>query len=454
MESIFREYDIRGIFDKELNEDIVKKIGFFLGKRIKKIGDFVGIGYDARSHSLALFEWLKSGFNEAKIIVLDMKMVPTPVNYFSNFCKFKIDNSQITPAASVMITGSHNPPEYNGFKITIDKKPFFGKEIYSLAKDVLESEIKIKDFNISYFIDAKQKYIDYMIQNFKHIANLDRKIAIDCGNGVAGVVLEPIFDSLGLDYVPLYCNPDGTFPNHHPDPSVEENLKDLKSLLKDVDFGFAYDGDGDRVAFLTKEHNFKGDELAIIFAKNIENPYVIGEVKCSQVMYDEIDKFGKTFMYKTGHSNLKIKIKELNASLAAEVSGHIFFADRYFGYDDAIYATLRILELIKNGVDFDLEIKKLPKVYNTPEIKIETTEEKKFEIIKSLKEALKNPPSSFPKIRKIIDIDGVRIVFDKGWALVRASNTTPVLVTRFEAVDKEMANLYQEKILEILKKIV
>ena len=450
---IFREYDIRGIFEKELNENIVKKIGYYLGKEIKKIGDYVAIGYDARVHSPILSKWLTSGFNKAGIKVLNMKMVPTPVNYFSNYQEFQIDNKKITPNASVMITGSHNPPEYNGFKITIDKKPFFGKDIYNLSKEVLNSKIEIEDNEKSYYIDAKDKYINYMVENFSHLKGFDKKIAIDCGNGVAAIALEPILNRLEIDYEGLYCEPDGTFPNHHPDPSVEENLKDLKEALKNCDLGFAYDGDGDRIAVLTKKHNFKGDELAIIFAKSMKNPIVVGEVKCSQIMYDEINKIGKAIMYKTGHSNLKVKMKEVGATLAAEVSGHIFFADRYFGYDDAIYATFRVLELIYKGVDLDKEFQKLPKAYTTPEIKIKTTEDKKFEIIEKLKEILKNPPKDFPKIKDIIDIDGVRVVFDKGWALVRASNTTPVIVTRFEAVDEKTARYYQKKIMEILDKI-
>ncbi|WP_187648107.1 phosphomannomutase/phosphoglucomutase [Nitrosophilus labii] len=454
MHSIFREYDIRGIFDIELNETIVKKIGYFLGKRVKKFGKYVAIGYDARLHSPTLFNWLTSGFNKAGVEVLSMGMVPTPVNYFSNYQEFDIEDKKITPSASVMITGSHNPPEYNGFKITIDKKPFFGEDIYKLGDEVVGSDIVIEDNEKYHFIDAKDKYIEYMNEKFSHISSLDKKIAVDCGNGVAGIVIEPIFNSLKLDFNSLYCEPDGTFPNHHPDPSEEENLKDLKEALKEADLGFAYDGDADRIAFLTKEHNFKGDELAIIFAKEIENPVVVGEVKCSGIMYEEINKIGKAIMYKTGHSNLKVKMKEVGADLAAEVSGHIFFADRYFGYDDAIYATLRVLELIKNGVDFDAQIAKLPKVYNTPEIKIETSEEKKFEIIEKLKESLKNPPADFPKIEEIIDVDGVRVVFEEGWALVRASNTTPVLVTRFEAKDKERAEYYQKKILEILDMIM
>jgi phosphomannomutase/phosphoglucomutase len=450
--SIFREYDIRGVYEKELTEDVVKKIGYHLAQKVP--GEYIAVGYDARLHSPKLFEWLASGINAAGKRVLGMGMVPTGVNYFANYTEFEIDGKKVQPAASVQITGSHNPPEYNGFKITVDKKPFFGEQIYALGREVMESDVEIPDNPAYTPIDAKERYIDYMLGQFEHLRGLEKPVVADCGNGVAGVVLEPIFKGLGLEYRGLYCEPDGRFPNHHPDPSEEENLEDLKAALDDESIGFAFDGDADRIAVLTKKHNFKGDELAVIFARQMENPVVIGEVKCSQVMYDEIDKIGKAIMYKTGHSNLKVKIAETGADFAAEVSGHLFFNDRYFGFDDAIYAALRVLELIKNGVDLDAEIERLPKVYNTPEIKVKTTEGRKFAIIEELKKRLQNPPANFPPIRKIIDVDGVRVVFDDGWALVRASNTTPVLVTRFEAKSPQKAREYQEAVMGLLEELL
>ncbi len=451
MRSIFREYDIRGIVQKELSEELVKKIGYFLAKKVD--GDYVAVGYDARLSSPILFEWLASGINHAGKKVLGMGMVPTGVNYFSNFVTFKVDGKEILPAASVMITGSHNPPQYNGFKITVDKAPFFGEQIYELGEEVLQSDITIPD-NLAFIpIPAKERYIEYMLDEFAHLQGLEQPIVADCGNGVAGIVLEPIMGGLGLRYRGLYCEPDGRFPNHHPDPSVEENLRDLKAALKEGDLGFAYDGDGDRLAVLTQKRNIKGDELAILLARHMENPMVIGEVKCSQVMYDEINKIGQAIMYKTGHSNLKQKIAQTNAHMAAEVSGHLFFNDRYFGFDDAIYATFRVLELVANGVDMETELEALPKVYNTPELKVPTTEEKKFIIIEELKKRLQDT-NDLPPIQKIIDIDGVRIEFEEGWALVRASNTTPVLVTRFEAKTPELAKEYQEAVMGLLRKIM
>ncbi len=447
--SIFREYDIRGIFNKELNEQSVKLIGYFLGQKIQG-NKVVSIGYDARSHSPILRDYLTSGLNAAGCQVLDMGMVATPVNYFSNY----IDFDGVKTDASIMITGSHNPSEYNGFKMTLDKSPFFGADIYALGDEIITNADKVIEDNTSKTdIDVKKPYIDFMIKEFSHLKGLPTKIVIDGGNGVADTVITDIFNALDFDYTGLFLEPDGTFPNHHPDPSEEKNLVDVKAALeKEGDIAFAYDGDADRIAVLTHKHNIKGDQMALLYAMKMDKPTVIGEVKCSQVMYDELERRGATaIMYKTGHSNLKVKMKETNADLACEVSGHIFFKHRYFGYDDAIYATLRMLELIQDGIDLDKEIDSLPKVFSTEEIKVETTEEEKFLIIDKVKELLKNPPSDFPKIRNIIDVDGVRINFDKGWGLVRASNTTPVLVTRFESTDEVLAKEYEAKVNALIK---
>jgi len=445
--TIFREYDIRGIFEKELNEQSVKLIGYFLGKKIKALGGVVSIGYDARTHSPILRDYLASGLNFAGCKVLDMGMVATPVNYFSNYVNPENVEEQVN--ASVMITGSHNPSEYNGFKMTLDKAPFFGEDIYALGDEIIaNADMEIPDNTSKIEIDTKKQYIDYMVENFAHLKGFDKKIVMDGGNGVADTVISDIFDALELNYEGIYMEPDGTFPNHHPDPSVEENLVDVKALLeKDGDIAFAYDGDADRIAVLTHKYNIKGDQMALLYSMKMKNPTVIGEVKCSQVMYDELERRGaKAIMYKTGHSNLKVKMKETGADLACEVSGHIFFKHRYFGYDDAIYATLRMLELVQDGIDLDAELDALPQVFSTEEIKVETTEEQKFLIIDKVKELLQNPPADFPKIMNIIDVDGVRINFEKGWGLVRASNTTPVLVTRFESTDEALAKEYENKV--------
>jgi phosphomannomutase/phosphoglucomutase len=453
MKSIFREYDIRGIFEKELNSDIVKKIGYFLGKKVEN--DYILVSYDARIHSPTLANWLISGFNKAGKKVILAGILPTGVNYFGNFQKLCLDGvGSIEVGAGVQITGSHNPPEYNGFKITLKREPFFGEQIYKLGDEVLSSDIKIEDNFEAINYDLKSQYIDYIVNQFSHLQGLDKKFVFDVANGVAGVVLRDILDRLKIkNYKIMYENPDGTFPNHHPDPSEEKNLEDIKKELTNFDYGFAYDGDADRIAFLDKKYNYKGDILALFFAKNLKNPTIISEVKATQIMYDEINKFGTAIMYKTGHSNLKVKIKETNADLAAEVSGHIFFNDRYFGVDDAIYVTFRIMELIKDGFEFDKEFEKLPKIYNTDEIKVNTTEEKKFQIINELKNRLFENKEKL-KIKDIITVDGVRVIFENGWGLVRASNTTPVIVTRFEAKDEKSLDEIQNTLMTYLKELL
>ena len=407
VKSIFREYDIRGLYLKELNEQTVKKIGYNFALEVKKRvsnAEYISIGYDARTHSAKLSQWLISGINYAGLEVLFMGLVPTPVNYFSNFTDF---NSKTT-SASIMITGSHNPPEYNGFKITIDKSPFFGNDIYTLGDTVLANDIVIPDNEASFDINAKEQYIGYLVNEFKDLNLSNHSFVFDCGNGAAGAVIGDILNSLNINSKIIYEEPDGTFPNHHPDPSEIETLEDIKKELSTGKYtlGFAYDGDADRIAVLSQKYNFKGDILALFFSRFIDNPTVIGEVKCSQIMYDIINTYGKAIMYKTGHSNLKVKIKETNASFAAEVSGHIFFNDRYFGYDDAIYSTLRALELISNEFNYDAEYEKLPQLFSTDEININTSEEEKFLIIDKLKEKLSDVQTDFPSIKDIITVDG------------------------------------------------
>lgn len=491
--SIFREYDIRGIFEENLTRQSVFGIGRLLGERIKAAGEqAVAIGYDARTHSPVLYEWLRDGFIASGVEVYFMGMIPTPVAYFATFqhagtwgqkgagqgenLDSSVDSLSRAIKSSVMITGSHNPPQYNGFKITISQKPFYGEQIRALGAELAglleQGELSYTGAKESANLQAKpldalQAYQDFLVKHFEKLRGFPYEVVFDYGNGVGAIGLESVLDRLGIKHVSLYETPDGTFPNHHPDPSEEKNLADIRSAMKarKIPIGIAFDGDADRVALMSENHNYKGDEMAILFArdmaKHIARPIVIGEVKCSQVMYDEINAIGQAVMYKTGHSNLKTKLKELNAHLAAEMSGHLFFHDRYFGYDDALYAALRALELFVESTPAQIEsaINALPKLYSTDEEKIPTTEERKFAQIEALKSALQSilksagdtPPSGFPHIREIIDIDGVRVVFDDGWALVRASNTTPVLVTRFEATSQEALARYKQEILSLLQ---
>ena len=457
--TIFRQYDIRGIINEDLNSLNSKLIGYFLGLTIKeKIENspYIIVGYDIRTHSNMLFEALISGLNQSGCKVLNIGLVATGVNYFAAYQEYKINNQTIKPNASVMITGSHNAKKYNGFKITINNEPFFGDELLALYYKILENiNIKIND-NFDFIeIHAKSLYVDYMINQFSHLKNFKTSFAVDCGNGVANTVLCEILDKLNLNYQGLHLTPDGEFPNHHPDPTNEKNLVDLKTLLKDdCNLGFAYDGDADRIAVLTQNYNIKGDMLALLFSKTMKNPVIIGEVTYSQNIFDELNHKTKTIMDKTGYSNLRLKLKELNADLAAEVSGHIFFNDRYYGFDDAIYATFRVIELLYKGIDLDSELDKLPKVYTSENIEIEVTEKNKFLIIKKIEEKLNQIQRGFPIIKDILKIDGLRINFEYGWALIRASNTNALIMTKYEATSYATAMSYKNAVENIINEVI
>ncbi len=457
--TIFRQYDIRGIINEDLNSLNSKLIGYFLGLTIKeKIENspYIIVGYDIRTHSNMLFEALISGLNQSGCKVLNIGLVATGVNYFAAYQEYKINNQTIKPNASVMITGSHNAKKYNGFKITINNEPFFGDELLALYYKILKNiNIKIND-NFNFIeIDAKSLYVDYMINQFSHLKNFKTSFAVDCGNGVANTVLCEILDKLNLNYQGLHLTPDGEFPNHHPDPTNEKNLVDLKTLLKDdCNLGFAYDGDADRIAVLTQNYNIKGDMLALLFSKTMKNPVIIGEVTYSQNIFDELNHKTKTIMDKTGYSNLRLKLKELNADLAAEVSGHIFFNDRYYGFDDAIYATFRVIELLYKGIDLDSELDKLPKVYTSENIEIEVTEKNKFLIIKKIEEKLNQIQRGFPIIKDILKIDGLRINFEYGWALIRASNTNALIMTKYEATSYATAMSYKNAVENIINEVI
>jgi phosphomannomutase / phosphoglucomutase len=457
--TIFRQYDIRGIVNKELTSENTKLIGYYLGLKIKEktiFQPYVIVGYDIRTHSKMLFEALISGLNLSGCKILNIGLVATGVNYFASFQEFKIDNKIIKPNASVMITGSHNAKKYNGFKTTINNEPFFADELIWIYENIIKNEhIKIPD-NFDFIeVDTKSLYIDFMINQFSHLKDFKVPFSVDCGNGVANTVLCEILDKLNLNYQGLHLTPDGEFPNHHPDPTNEKNLEDLKATLKDdCNLGFAYDGDADRIAVLTQKYNIKGDMLALLFSKTMKNPVIIGEVTYSQNVFNEMNQNSKTIMDKTGYSNLRLKLKELNADLAAEVSGHIFFNDRYYGYDDAIYATFRVLELLYLGINLDKELDKLPKVYTSSNIEIEVNENIKFLIIEKLEKKLNEIQRGFPVIKDILKIDGLRINFNYGWALIRASNTNTLIMTKYEATSYATAMSYKNAVENLIKEVI
>uniref|UniRef100_UPI0040476471 phosphomannomutase/phosphoglucomutase n=1 Tax=Aliarcobacter sp. TaxID=2321116 RepID=UPI0040476471 len=457
--TIFRQYDIRGIVNKELTSENTKLIGYYLGLKIKEktiLQPYVIVGYDIRTHSKMLFEALISGLNLSGCKILNIGLVATGVNYFASFQEFEIDNKTIKANASVMITGSHNAKKYNGFKTTINNEPFFADELICIYENIIKNEhIKIPDNFDFTEVDAKNLYIDFMINQFFHLKDFKVPFSVDCGNGVANTVLCEILDKLNLNYQGLHLTPDGEFPNHHPDPTNEKNLEDLKATLKDdCNLAFAYDGDADRIAVLTQKYNIKGDMLALLFSKTMKNPVIIGEVTYSQNVFNEMNQNSKTIMDKTGYSNLRLKLKELNADLAAEVSGHIFFNDRYYGYDDAIYATFRVLELLHLGINLDEELDKLPKVYTSSNIEIEVNENIKFLIIEKLEKKLSEIQRGFPIIKDILKIDGLRINFGYGWALIRVSNTNAFIMTKYEATSYATAISYKNAVENLIKEVI
>jgi phosphomannomutase / phosphoglucomutase len=448
--NIFRKYDIRGVYGKEISVDVSRRIGWAFGKLLTETTNTkdltVAIGIDSRTSARKLFDSFVDGLSNWGIKVIDIGMCPTPLLYFS------LHTMPIH--GGVMITASHNPSEYNGFKLCVGRDTIFGEDIQKLFEFATKVDIskfqkraKFQRIVISKH-DIIKDYTVFILKHFPHLKKLQSKspvrVVIDSGNGTAGLVAPDLFRSLGFEVYELFSEPDGTFPNHHPDPTVEENLTVLKGKILGVnaDVGFAFDGDADRLGVLDgKGRLLWGDQLLTIFAEDIinENPGAtfIGEVKCSKVMYDEIERLGgKAIMWKTGHSLIKKKMKETGALLAGEMSGHIFFKHRYFGYDDAIYAALRFLELLimRNSKDEKSSlvgiIDNLPHVWNTPEIRFFCDDDKKFIIIEKIKENMSNK-------YEFNDIDGVRVNFKNGWGLIRASNTQPALIMRFESDSKK-----------------
>jgi phosphomannomutase/phosphoglucomutase len=444
---IFREYDIRGIVDKDLNPGTVELLGRGIGTYFRQKGKKeVLLGKDCRLSSQPYSEALVKGLHSTGCQVIDLGIIPTPLLYFAIYYKKK--------EAGVMITGSHNPPEYNGFKIMAGEETLYGEEIqkiYQIIKNKNFFEEK-EDFKSSY--DIKPEYIDFVTKNIRFDKKLN--VVLDAGNGTAGVVAAPILKNLGCEVIELYCEMDGTFPNHHPDPTIPEALEDLiKTVIESkADVGVAYDGDGDRIGVIDDKGNILwGDQIMIFFSQDIlsSNPgaTIISEVKASKVLYEEIERLGgRPIMWKTGHSLMKKKIKEEKALLAGEMSGHIFFADRYFGFDDAIYSSARLIEFLSRREEkLSQMLSKLPQTFHTPEIRIYASAEVKFKIVEEVKKELAR---SYP----IIDIDGVRAIFPKGWGLVRASNTQEVLVLRYEGDTKEDLEAIKREVSQVLEKVI
>jgi phosphomannomutase/phosphoglucomutase len=463
-QDIFRMYDIRGEVPKEINPAVVNLIGkgysIYIKEKIKKDNITITVGRDIRIHSKELSDALIEALTDYGINVIDVGICPTPALYFSLF-NLPVDGG-------IMITASHNPPEFNGMKLCVEKETLFGEEIqkiYYITKELENSRetVSYKKGKIETF-DILSSYKKYLLNEFnkgvlKDMAPRSIKIATDCGNGCAGLIVPSLLRELGIDLIELYSEPDGRFPNHHPDPTVIESLEKLIERVKQekLDFGVAYDGDVDRVGVIDNNGEVVyGDKLTYIFAKDIlkEHPgaKIISEVKSSKTLSDGIEKLGGiSIMSPVGHSLIKKKLREENALLAGEMSGHMFFNDRYFGYDDAIYATLRLLEivakekLVRSNFVFSDLLNDLPNVYASPEIRVDCPEERKFQIVESfLKQFEARYPELAKDIKKIITIDGIRVEFPDGWSLIRASNTQPAVVMRFEAETEDKLELYKK----------
>ena len=446
-ENIFREYDIRGIVGGQLTNETVALLGraigtFFAANDARRIA----IGYDARESSPGFCDLLTRGLNQCGIDVVQIGMVPTPVLYHTVFTK--------PVNGGVMITGSHNPPDHNGFKICLGKQTLFGSQIQEIKQIALRGNFADGSGSIEQ-LSVLEGYIADIISSIR-MGPRKIKAVIDAGNGMGGVTCVPVFEKLGVDLVDLYTDPDSHFPNHHPDPTVEENLVDTIEAVTayDADIGIAFDGDGDRIGVVDETGRIVwGDELMILLSRSIltarPGSTIIAEVKCSQRLFDDIESHGgKPIMWKAGHSLIKAKMKETNAALAGEMSGHIFFADRFYGFDDATYAAARVVEILSNTEKRLSELlADLPPTFSTPELRVPCSDETKFDVVKQIAE-------EFSKTNNVIDIDGARIVFDHGWGLVRPSNTQAILVLRFEADSQEhlevMRNIVERRVNELI----
>ena len=439
---IFREYDIRGKVVEDFPPEVVVLLGRSFGTLVKRSGGReIAISGDIRLTTPDLINYFKEGVLSTGVDIINIGIVPTPVNYYS---LFKLD-----VAASVQITGSHNPPEFNGFKLSLHKKPVYGDQI-----QIIKNFIDKLDFDVGEGSETRYKILPDYHSMIKSKINIERKmnIVMDCGNAAGSINAPTIFKDLGVELTELYCEPDGSFPNHHPDPTVEKNLKDLIDEMKTgkYDAGIAFDGDADRLGVVDETGEIIwADQLIAIFLPDLIEPgdEIIFDVKCSQSLEDMIKKYkGKPVMWKTGHSLIKNKMSESNCKLGGEMSGHIFFADDYYGYDDAIYVAARLIQLLSKTDKTLSELKSVIPVYHsTPEIRLEAdSDEEKFKIAKLAVEY-------FTKHNNCITVDGVRIIYDYGWGLVRASNTQPVIVCRFEGNTLDNMNDIKKIVLDKLQ---
>ncbi len=433
---IFKEYDIRGVvnqqFDMSFAENLARAFVTYLKKEKNVDTPTVSLGYDARLSSPEIMQAMTKGFLKSGAKVKQLGLITTPISYFSTHYIEDI-------SGAIMITGSHNPPEYNGFKITADKDAIFGDEIQKLRK-IIEDQDFIDGEGSSEDFDIKSLYLKRYAEEFKNIKPV--KVVMDCGNGAAGSILGDLCRAIGFEVDILFEEPDGRFPNHHPDPTIPKYMKALGDKVRESGAvaGVGFDGDADRIGVVDEKGELiYGDELMVLFSRSILKKHpgslIIGDVKCSDRLYHDIEKHGgKPLMWKTGHSLIKEKIKTEGAPFGGEMSGHVCFTDRNIGYDDAIYAAFRLFETLgDSNSSIRGLLEGLPTAFNTPEIRVDTTEELKVRVVEALKEKFGKDTDEY----KVNLIDGIRISYKDGWALARASNTQPVLVLRFESETQE-----------------
>lgn len=446
--SIFREYDIRGVVDQDLTPEVLYLIGKGYATYIKRKGaKNCAIGGDARLSTPEFKKEFTRGMLECGIDVIDVGIVATPVLYFSIW--------KLNTDGGVVITASHNPAEYNGIKLNLGLGSVFGKEIQEILHLIQNNDfdkgngVRTEDDTMSV------TYMDYIVDNLHISRNV--KVAVDGGNGTGGPYLPEILRRCGCEVTEIYCDMDGTFPNHHPDPTVEKNMKDLQKLVKDehIEIGLGLDGDADRIGVIDEKGKMLyGDQILNIIVRNFlkdnKGEKIIADVKCSKNLFDDIrNQGGIPIMYKTGHANIKMKMHQEGIKVSGEMSGHIFLKDRYLGYDDAIYVGARLVEIVANSkLPVSEMLADQPVMYNTPELHIQSTDADKFKIVDKVRD------SFLAEGYEINDIDGMRLTFPDGWALCRASNTTPVLVLRFEAETPERLKEIQQLVEARVKKFI
>ena len=478
----FGKNDIRGIYGEDITEELfyyaakgyIRFVEEYSGIPAKDI--WVSVARDVRLHSEPLTKSLIKGITSTGANVLDIGVVPTPLGYFSEFAQIPEDvigSGKISGA--LIVTASHNPSEYNGLKMTYNKASLSEEQIKEVKQFTLE-EVNARESSYRHGITKKFNMIDLYAENIiNKFVPMGKgiKVVVDSGNATGGIVAPALYRELGCEVIELFSEPDGTFPNHHPNPSDEKTLDTIKKRVVEekADFGIAFDGDSDRIGVIdSKGNSLTGDKLLLIYAMDIideltkrgEKPAIVSEVKCSQVLYDTIDeKGGNAVMCKTGHGYIKSKMKEVNAILGGEMSGHIFFKDRYYGFDDAIYAGCRIIEIVAkhklNNPDFRIEdlLEPFKKVFTSKETRFRCPNEYKKCVLEEMEKTIRKTPDFFgTNIKDIITLDGMRIILDDGFAMIRQSNTEPVFTLRFEAKSEDNCKKYEKAMIDLLDKVV